>query len=359
MKLWEKILVCVAVALSAPAAIAQDSERAQSESDRERAIVERERAERETEQAAEREAVDIEVEMREAESRMAEAARRIAELSSRQLPNLSRGYWNGAVSGKPVLGITIGAGEDAGPVEGVEVVGVSPGGAAGEAGLRAGDVITAVNDEALSADSSNAANRKLLEFMSGVEAGDVIDVEYLRAAKSGSVEVAPQAMSPRTFSFVGPRGSRVFPAPPVAPGAPRAAGSRFVFVSGEQGWGDMEMVKLTEGLGRYFGTDEGLLVVRAPKDEAYELQDGDVIIDIDGRTPNSVSHAIRILGSYQEGESLEIRIMRDKRARTLEIEMPQAKRQQSRREIVIGSTAPRIAPDVRGKVNVRAADPLP
>ena len=91
---------------------------------------------------------------------------------------------------------------------------------------------------------------------------------------------------------------------------------------GASGWGDVEMVPVTEELGRYFGADEGLLVVRAPDEEALKLQDGDVIQSIGGRTPNSVSHAMRILSSYQSGEKLDIVIMRDQRKQTLEIEMP-------------------------------------
>ena len=70
------------------------------------------------------------------------------------------------------------------------------------------------------------------------------------------------------------------------------------------------------------GTDSGLLVVRAPADEALQLRDGDVIQRIDGREPTSVSHAMRILASYQGGEKLEIEIMRDKKRQTLSVEMP-------------------------------------
>ena len=44
------------------------------------------------------------------------------------------------------------------------------------------------------------------------------------------------------------------------------------------GWADLEVVKLTERLGRYFGTDEGLLVISAPESNAFKLQDGDVIL---------------------------------------------------------------------------------
>lgn len=287
--------------------------------------------EREAARAArevERNRVDIEVEMREAESRLAEAARRVAELSTRRLPGLAGGAFASAVDGRPVLGVNIGTrsdGED--PVEGVEIMSVSPGGAAAEAGLRAGDIITRINDEDLSASNGREATRKLLDFMAGVEEGDELEVEYLRAGRAATVAVTPRIMT-RVFSFSTDDQNFPMPRAPVAPvppvgAVPPATFNRFVFISDGSGLGDMEMVSLTEGLGRYFGTDKGLLVVRAPEDaDTFKLQDGDVILDIDGREPNSVSHAVRILGSYQEGEALEIRIMRDKREQTLDIVVP-------------------------------------
>ena len=58
----------------------------------------------------------------------------------------------------------------------------------------------------------------------------------------------------------------------------------------------------------------------SPADEAPK--DGDVIVSIDGREPTSVRHALRILSSYQPGEALELNILRDKKKRTLNIEVP-------------------------------------
>jgi hypothetical protein len=84
----------------------------------------------------------------------------------------------------------------------------------------------------------------------------------------------------------------------------------------------MELVELSPGLGRYFGTDSGLLVVRAPSDPALKLEDGDVIRRIGGREPGSVSHAMRILRSYEEGEALELEIMREQRSRRLDVQIP-------------------------------------
>ena len=85
--------------------------------------------------------------------------------------------------------------------------------------------------------------------------------------------------------------------------------------------GDMELATLTPQLGRYFGTDKGVLVVRAPKD--FKLEDGDVILAIDGREPTSGSHATRILGSYQPGEKIAIKVMRQQKTVDVETTLPE------------------------------------
>lgn len=266
------------------------------------------------------ESVEAEVRMRAAERRMAEAARQVADLSMRQLPRVERIERVFRASQGPVLGITIGgSGDD--PVEGVDVLGVTPGGAAAEAGLRAGDVITSINEEPLAADTAEAATEKLLDFMRGVENGDELNVEYLRDGKSASVELTAR---PIVNAFAFEFDAEDFDGPNfdvhVAPKIGRM--ENFVWAMHDDGFGDMEMVKLSERLGSYFGTDEGLLVVRAPGNEELKLEDGDVILNIDGREPQSVSHALRILGSYQAGEELKIEIMRDKRKQRIEVVMP-------------------------------------
>lgn len=300
-------LLAVAVTGTAIAQVDEDAS-----TDERRVVVEREEV---------REEIDIEEEMRAAETRLEEAARRIAELSTRNLPAILAQH-SFEMSNRPLLGVTIDGETDDGASEGVRVSGITPGGAAAEAGLRAGDIITSINEESLSGDSSAASNQKLLDFMAGVEAGDTLDIEYLRDGRVATLSLKPQAGAAHAFAFRGPGGVRA----PMAPGAPRAPMlpgiNEFVFRLGGGGWGDMEMVTLTEDLGRYFGTDKGLLVVRAPSDENLKLKDGDVIHSIDGRTPASVSHAVRILGSYQAGEQLKIDIVRDKRTQTLDIEMP-------------------------------------
>jgi S1-C subfamily serine protease len=86
---------------------------------------------------------------------------------------------------------------------------------------------------------------------------------------------------------------------------------------------DMELVTLTPRLGSYFGSEQGVLVVRAPADGALKLEDGDVILAIDGRQPTSGSHATRILRSYQPGEKVILRVLRQHKTLELESTLPQ------------------------------------
>lgn len=265
--------------------------------------------------------VDVEVRMREAERSLAIAAQRMADLSMRQLPRVRTVERIVRSNKGPVLGVTIGGEDSSDPVEGVQITAVSPGGAAADVGLRSGDIMTAINGESLTADNSAEAADKLLDFMAGVELGDELTIEYLRDGKATTIDLQPRPMSFDTFTFsfdgdgIGAPDVHVIP--------PVADVNRFVWVTSSGGFGDMELVKLTADLGRYFGTDEGLLVVRAPGNEELKLKDGDVIRNIDGRVPSSASHAMRILGSYETGETLNIEIMRDKRKSTVAIEVPE------------------------------------
>jgi S1-C subfamily serine protease len=87
-------------------------------------------------------------------------------------------------------------------------------------------------------------------------------------------------------------------------------------------WSDLQLATLNPGLGEYFGSKEGLLVVRAPKDSALGLKDGDVILEIAGRKPTSPEHAMRILASFEPGETLRLSVMRHQKRETVEGKVP-------------------------------------
>ncbi len=172
MKTMKLIVPVAAVLLLAGQAVAQTDEERREAAEREANSALQESERREAEDARK---------LAEAERKMAEAARQIAELTTERLPEIREIERRIEIIGddRPRLGINIGDDRDDGPVEGVRILGVSPGSAADEAGLRTGDVITAVNEESLSADNAREATGRLLDFMRGVEEGDLLDIAQI------------------------------------------------------------------------------------------------------------------------------------------------------------------------------------
>jgi hypothetical protein len=84
----------------------------------------------------------------------------------------------------------------------------------------------------------------------------------------------------------------------------------------------MSFVTLSERLGSYFGTTSGVLVAGAGAGAPFGLQDGDVILSIDGRVPTDGGHVAAILGSYRPGERVKLRVQRDRKVITLDAMAP-------------------------------------
>jgi type II secretory pathway component PulC len=259
---------------------------------------------------------ELERKLADARKRLDEAAREVANLSMSMSDDLVPHVRKfGRVMGAPraVLGINMGT-QDAAKGDGVEVVSVSPGGAAERAGLKAGDVLTEINGKALKGEGDESARAQLQEAMRNVKPGDSVAVSYRRDHKALKANLVAQPLQDRFFTMAIPPAAGIGAMPRMPD---------FVFMRGEGVFGSAELVPMTPKLGQYFGTETGLLVVRAPQDSRLKLEDGDVIVDIDGRTPASPSHALRILSSYQAGEKLKLTILRTKKRMTFDITVPE------------------------------------
>jgi len=248
----------------------------------------------------------------------------------------------------------------------VLILSVTPGSGAYEAGLKSGDLLLAVNDKQLRLDDEGSPREKLLAVMRGVRQGDKIPVKYRRDGLTRTIGLIARPIRELPTADA-PRIARAAPTAPPAPAAPPAPTARpqraevpRVAVRRLDGiLGGAELVPLTPRLGQYFGTDEGLLVVRAPPDASLDIQEGDVILEIDGRTPDSTAHAVRILRSYRPGEELTLSVYRKKRSFDIEVvipeEAPRAREQRLDRSR-INEPAVRRAPRARA-VTPQAPEP--
>jgi C-terminal processing protease CtpA/Prc len=258
---------------------------------------------------------DMEQKLEAAQKRLDAAAREVADLSmslsDHVVPHVRAFTAMGAQ--RAILGINLGPRADNGLDDGVKVVSVSPGGAAADAGLQANDVLLELNGKSLRRDGDASPREKLLTAMREVKAGDKVSVRYRRDGKVNTASVVAEAPADRLFTMAVPfHGAHGAGFPP-----------HMSFMRAAGVFGSAELVALTPKLGQYFGTDKGLLVVRAPEDSRLKLEEGDVIVDIDGRTPSSASHALRILGSYQAGEKLKLNVLRAKKRMTFDVTVPE------------------------------------
>jgi len=164
---------------------------------------------------------------------------------------------------------------------------------------------------------------KLIALARELDPGDTVQVEYRRGTATskativaedlgggGNVRVEMPEMGEMDHMWEG------FPKMQMAPGA-------FAWTMGDA-WGGIELVNLNADLGEYFGVREGVLVVRASEDSTLPLKGGDVILAIGGRKPTSPMHAMRILRSYESGETVSIDVQRKQRRTTLSWKVPEA-----------------------------------
>lgn len=277
-----------------------------------------------------RDEAELERRMQEAQERLESAAREVAELTAEMRgPEFERRIEMLLPSPRrAMLGVNLGSDESGG---GVRVNGVSPGGPAAEAGVKTGDVIVAIEGKKI------ATGRELIRAMEGVEPGQKLALELRRDGKPVKVTVEARPLDHVIFA------GRAMPMPDIEiERLPHMGGFHPDGHWLLDEWGQAEFVTLTPGLGRYFGAEKGVLVARAPEDSTLGLQDGDVIVAIGGREPQNARHAMRILRSYQPGESVEIRLLRDRRAQTLTGKVPERAEGDDRRhrEVIRKRIAP-------------------
>jgi S1-C subfamily serine protease len=296
-------------------------------------------AARKREETARKREDELRAQMNAARRRLEVAAQQLAELSAQMYgPMMQRVE---AMAGPPHVLLGVQLSDSSGSSGGARVRELSPGGAAEQAGVRRGDRIVAVNGKDV---QGHEPAMRVVELLHDVKPGDKVDLKVLRDGKTRDITVTAHPVGDEFFiarhmpRMPGMPAMPAMPAMPDMPSLPRVrampdwGGAPMIFRGPVA---DLELARLTPGLGRYFGTDSGVLVVRAPPEKDLGLKDGDVILSIGGRKPIDSSHAIRILGSYDPGEKISLEVMRE------------------HRKISVTATLPAEGPMSRGVLEIR------
>lgn len=238
---------------------------------------------------------------------------------------------------------------------GARIEGITPGGPAEKAGLKVGDVITRFNGTALAGTQSEDDERsgpgmKLIDLAHKLDPGDTVQVEYRRGNDNRKATLVAEDLGGSVWTGEVPGAGEMEDLMPKMRIGP---GNDFEFAFGSP-WGGIELVKLNPDLGDYFGTREGVLVVSAPEDSTLALKGGDVIVSIGGRKPTSPMQAMRILRSYDPGESVTLDVLRKQRHVNVSWKVPE-KNERPFRMMPRMHEEPswfRLAPKIRSQIQV-------
>jgi predicted metalloprotease with PDZ domain len=279
---------------------------------------------------------------------------------------------------RAVIGVILGQ-ESA---DGVQVIGVSPDGPAERAGVQAGDLLVSIRGESL-AGGHHRGRDTLHRVLEEAGENEALALVVSRDGETWNLTVTPERREPSSWQTL----IRIpeAPAAPHAPDAPHIVVERieipdidtaeierrvaeaseklkamryeFVMPDGQtlegdiESFGDiefedysglaeralreanvwfglpqaqgLELASIDEGLGSYFDTNRGVLVLRARENNAYQLRSGDVVLDVNGQSVNAPSDLVRALREIEPGSAVDLTIKRDRRDRTLSVTMPE------------------------------------
>lgn len=236
---------------------------------------------------------------------------------------------------RPIVGLLMA--NDSEKTDGALIAGVTPGGPAAKAGIRSGDRLLAVDGEPVRGEDAVAQAHELLadiedgavyELRIMTRAGDTKDVNVTAAVMDQTPPIAVHEfqsivepfsigegihleMDDLRNSLAVIQSSEIFTDP----------GSTFNVWQFGWRWNSLELASMNPDLGRYFSTDDGVLVLSfGSKDD--NLRPGDVILAVNGISVNTPQETMRELAQTETGDVAQLEIMRDHGRHSVQVTAP-------------------------------------
>jgi S1-C subfamily serine protease len=230
---------------------------------------------------------------------------------------------------------------------------LTPDGPAARAGLHGSDIVTAIDHQSIEAKTVVESAEKAKALLGNLKDGQNVTIEYLRDGKKGVVTFPAE----RREAWNWPQMMAEDPEHPFLPKdfnehvradveraqreaerayerdhermdkqverAEREAMQRVPRqMHMAMPWWGLNLAPLNADLGRYFGTDKGVLVIAADPDSLPGIRAGDVITSIAGETVSRPEDALRALRDKESGKDVPIKLLRDRKTLALNMKAP-------------------------------------
>lgn len=313
-------------------------------------------------------------ELETARAELQRAAKRVADLSrDEEVASIRK-----RIELKPMLGVLLAPD----PQAGVRITGVTPDGGAARAGLRAGDQLIKIDDKTIAGQEPEQRLAAARQRLGELKVGQPVSVVYRRGPLETKVGIEPTPGRPvmvftedggrpdqrHTRIVMSPDGKSVETINDIGDEAEVDFGQDFKFdfnfddvdfnsvelaitpeiqrelmrvreMSDCDGddcvalprlaeafrWNGLNLSSIDPQLGRYFGTDSGVLVLSTGEDLA-NLQAGDVIKRVDGKAVNSPREVMESLRGRPADSSVKIEYLRDRKTANAMVKIPRATR---------------------------------
>lgn len=280
-----------------------------------------------------------------ARAELARAAARVAELSR---PNAVEAMRIAHRERKPVIGVLLAPDQQTG----VRIAGVTPESAAAKAGLRSGDRLLSIDGSPILGSEGELRLSNARKLLSRIEADKPVRLGYARDGRNGTVTATPK-VGEHVFMFDNADVMRDFDMKHAEfealrgldmkgfefeafrdPGFAEEIRREVVRIGGECDdkdckaprllsafrWNGLNLAAVDPQLGRYFGTDRGVLVLSTG--DLAGLQPGDVIQRVDGKQVGTPREVMDVLREKPADAKVAIAYLRDRKTASTQVTVP-------------------------------------